>query len=92
MVIWLLCKDLEKYKYSVDYVYAKINNLKQYLLWMALLENNVRRISIFYISWKEILNYFAKKKITQIHATITLEDDIIKMMALLKLSSCLFLC
>jgi hypothetical protein len=28
---------------------------------MALLENNVRRISIFYISWKEILNYFAKK-------------------------------
>ena len=29
---------------------------------MALLENNVRRISIFYISLKEILNYFAKKE------------------------------
>jgi hypothetical protein len=60
----LLSKVLEKYKYSVDYVYAKINNPKQYLLWMALLENNVRRISIFYISWKEILNYFAKKNHT----------------------------
>jgi hypothetical protein len=31
-------------KYAVNYVYAKINNLKQHLHRMALLQNNVRRI------------------------------------------------
>ena len=31
-------------KYAVNYVYAKINNLKQHLYRMALLQNNVRRI------------------------------------------------
>ena len=41
---------------------------------------------------KRNLKLFCSTEITQIHATITLEDDIIKMMEFLKLFSCLFLC
>ena len=37
---------------------------------------------------KRNLKLFCSTKITQIHATITLEDDIIKMMEFSKLCSC----
>jgi hypothetical protein len=41
-------------KYSVNYVYAKINNLKQHLHRMALLKNNVRRrLSLFIFDGKK---------------------------------------
>ena len=46
---------------------------------MALLQNNVRRIEIYLYFMKRNLKLFCSTKITQIHATITLEDDIIKM-------------
>jgi hypothetical protein len=59
---------------------------------MALLENNVRRRLSYLYFMERNLNLFCSTKITQIHATITLEDDIIKMMEYLKLFSCLFLC
>ena len=59
---------------------------------MDLLQNNVRRIEIYLYFMKRNLKLFSSTKITQIHATITLEDDIIKMMEFVKLFSCLFLC
>ena len=41
---------------------------------------------------KRNLKLFCSTKITQIYATITIEDDIIKMMEFLKPFSCLFPC
>ena len=60
-------------KYSVNYVYAKINNLKQHLHQMALLENNVRRRLSYSYLMERNLKLFCSTKITQIHATITLK-------------------
>jgi hypothetical protein len=47
---------------------------------MALLQNNVTKIEIYLYFMKRNLKLFSSTKITQILATITLEDDIIKMM------------
>ena len=60
-------------KNSVNYVYVKINNLKQHLHWMALLENNVRRRLSYLYFMERNLKLFCSTKITQIHATITLK-------------------
>jgi hypothetical protein len=60
-------------KYSVNYVYAKINNLKQHLHRMALLENNVRRRLSYLYFMERNLKLFCSTKIKQIHATITLK-------------------
>jgi hypothetical protein len=52
-------------------IYAKINNLKQHLHQMALLQNNVRRRLSYLYFMETNLKLFCPTKITQIHATIT---------------------
>jgi len=77
--IWLLYKLLEKLKkYSVNYVYTKINNIRQHLHRMALLENNVRRRLSYSYLMERNLKLFCSTKITQIHETITLKMILLK--------------